>query len=218
MTLGILGGTGPEGGALATRFAQAGFSVAIGSRFAPRAREKARELSDRFGKASFVGDENPAIAASCDLLFLTTPFEHAGGLIRACREAFPTDCILVDVTVPLTVRAGSIEVQEPEEGSGSEHLAKYLPKNIPLVAAFKTIPAKLLGKLDTHLDCDVFVCGDSREAKDRVMEVASQIPTLRPIDAGPLRVARTLERMTALAVGINRRYKVHSVRFRIVGL
>jgi len=64
----------------------------------------------------------------------------------------------------------------------------------------------------------MFVCGDSREAREKVMEVARLIPTLRPLDAGPLRAARTLERMTVLAIHLNRRYKKKSARYSIVGL
>jgi predicted dinucleotide-binding enzyme len=87
-----------------------------------------------------------------------------------------------------------------------------------LVAAFKTIPAQLLADLDSSLDCDVFVCGDSQPAKGRVLEVASRIAGLRPVDAGWLREAHTLEHMCALAIGLNRRYKIKTARFRVVGV
>jgi predicted dinucleotide-binding enzyme len=50
------------------------------------------------------------------------------------------------------------------------------------------------------------------------MAVAELIPTLRPLDAGPLRNARILERMTVLAIHLNRRYKKKHARFRIEGL
>jgi predicted dinucleotide-binding enzyme len=44
------------------------------------------------------------------------------------------------------------------------------------------------------------------------------ISGLRPVDAGGLEAARTIERMTVLAIGINRRYKIKTARFRVVGL
>jgi predicted dinucleotide-binding enzyme len=44
------------------------------------------------------------------------------------------------------------------------------------------------------------------------------IPDLRPVDAGQLSAAGTLERMTALAIGLNRRYKRRGARYRVVGL
>jgi predicted dinucleotide-binding enzyme len=38
------------------------------------------------------------------------------------------------------------------------------------------------------------------------------------VDAGDLEAARTIERMTVLAIAINKRYRVRSARFRVVGL
>jgi len=220
--MGVLGGTGPEGSGLALRLGLAGFTVMIGSRSFERAREKAEELTHRSGQAShpsvFTGKENAEVARTSDLMFLTAPFAHAAELLRNCLPAFQAGSILVDVTVPVAFQAGRVQLMEFSEGSGSAHLATYLPETIMLVAAFKTIPAHLLMDLDVSPDCDVFVCGDSEEAKRRVIEVASRISGLRPVDAGPLQEARTLERMCALAIGLNRRYKVKTARFRVVGL
>jgi 8-hydroxy-5-deazaflavin:NADPH oxidoreductase len=222
MDIGVLGGTGLEGSGLALRLGQAGFPVLLGSRSAERARDKAQELSDKLERAgqsaSFAGSENALVAAASDLLFLTAPFEHAADLLTACRPAFRAEAILVDVTVPLMFQAGRVGLREFPERSGSEHLLRYLPEKVATVAAFKTIPARLLGDLDASLDCDMFVCGDSQEAKLRVLEIAGRFPGLRPLDVGPLQEASTLERMCALAIGINRRYKVKSARFRVVGV
>ncbi len=64
----------------------------------------------------------------------------------------------------------------------------------------------------------MFVASDSKEAKLRVMEAIKFIEGARPVDAGTLVSARTLERMTVLAIGINRRYKIKTARYRVVGL
>jgi len=45
-----------------------------------------------------------------------------------------------------------------------------------------------------------------------------RVPTLRPIDAGALDAARTIERMTLLAITLNRRYKSHAARFQVLGI
>jgi NADPH-dependent F420 reductase len=113
---------------------------------------------------------------------------------------------------------GRVRYVELPEGSASEHLRALLPERVPLVAAFKTEPAHLLVEPDARLDCDVFVASDSKEAKARVMEAIRFIDGARPVDAGALESARSLERMTVLAIGINRRYKVKAARYRIVGL
>jgi hypothetical protein len=41
---------------------------------------------------------------------------------------------------------------------------------------------------------------------------------MRFVDAGPLENARLVEPLTALLIGINRRYKVHGAGIRITGL
>ena len=146
------------------------------------------------------------------------PFEHAAGLLQSCRGQFRQGQIVVDVTVPLQFREKRLQLRELPEPSASEHLAGVLPEGVSLVGAFKTIPAHLLEDLSERLDCHVFVCGDSVEARGRIVQIASGIEGLSPLDVGPLRQAATLERMTLLAIQINKRHRVHHSRFRVVGL
>ena len=86
------------------------------------------------------------------------------------------------------------------------------------MGAFKTLSSHSLCEMDSALECDEFVCSDSQPAKERVLEVVSQIPSLRWIDAGPLRYSRSLEAITLLEIGLNRRYKVKGSRVQMVGL
>jgi NADPH-dependent F420 reductase len=125
---------------------------------------------------------------------------------------------VIDITVPVSFEQGRVRYVELPEGSASEHLKARLPETIPLVAAFKTEPAHLLAEIDEPLDCDSFVSSDSKDAKARVIEALGFIKGLRPVDAGTLYSARTLERMTVLAIGINRRYKIKTARYRVIGL
>ena len=85
-------------------------------------------------------------------------------------------------------------------------------------AAFKTEPAHLLVEAHEKLDCDVFVASNEKEARARVIEAIPFIEGLRPIDAGTLYSARAIERMTVLAIGINRRYKIKSACYRVMGM
>ncbi len=223
MRIGILGGTGPEGRGLALRLSQAGFPVIIGSRKPDQAALKAEELRLRLKEeggsaADISGLENSEVVEACDILFIATPFEHAAGLLASCYSRFRQGQIVVDVTVPLQFRAKRLQLRELPEPSAGEHLAGVLPEGVPLVGAFKTIPAHLLEDLSQRLDCHVFVCGDSAEARGRIVQVASKIEGLSPLDVGPLRQAATLEHMTLLAIQINKRHRVHHSRFRVVGL
>lgn len=223
MRIGILGGTGPEGRGLALRLSQAGTPVIIGSRKPDQAALKAKELRLRLKEeggsaADISGLENSRVVEACETVFIATPFEHAAGLLESCRGHFRQGQIVVDVTVPLQFREKRLQLRELPEPSASEHLARALPEGVPLVGAFKTIPAHLLEDLSERLDCHVFVCGDSAEARGRIVQIASGIEGLSPLDVGPLRLAATLERMTLLAIQINKRHRVHHSRFRVVGL
>jgi predicted dinucleotide-binding enzyme len=51
-----------------------------------------------------------------------------------------------------------------------------------------------------------------------VRELIDAIPGLRYVDAGPLENARLVEPLTALLVGINRRYGIKGAGIRITGL
>ncbi len=218
MKTGMLGGTGLEGKALALRLAAAGIPIVIGSRSAQRAEAAAAECNARLEGFSVSAATNEQMLSDCGIVFLTLPYDQALPAVDAHADLFRPGQILVDVTVPMRFREGRPEFLEPPEGSSAEALAAAVPPGVPLVGAFKTIPAHLLGNLDKPMECDLFVCGDSEEAKARVMDLAGRIPSLRPLDAGPLASARILERMTLLAVQLNRRYKSKGARFRIVGI
>ncbi len=218
MRVGFLGGTGAEGRGLALRFAAAGAQVILGSRSEERAASAARDYNRILGKILVRGATNAQILAGSDIVFLTVPFDQAVTAVRSCRDDFSPGLVLVDVTVPMTFRNGRPEYLEQQGMSNTEIIAGSLPAGVDLVGAFKTIPAHLLAEVDRPLDCDVFVCGDSPRAKEKVMEAVRLIPTLRPLDAGPLSSARTLERMTVLAVQLNRRYQSNGARFRVMGI
>ena len=215
--IGVIGGTGQEGRGVALRLARAGASVIIGSRSIERARETIDDLRGRAGELSLDAGDNGAVVDNCDVIFLAVPFAHAAGIVEAYAERFRRASLLIDVTVPVTFADRAPRLTEVPEGSATEHIRRRLPERVQLAAALKTVPARLLAG-DQSLDCDDFICGDSAEARSRASEVLQLIPGLRPIDAGPLETARTIERMTVLAIAINQRYKVHDARFRVVGL
>lgn len=217
LRVGLIGGTGEEGRGLALRWAMAGAQVTIGSRSADRAREAADELNNLLGKPAISAADNRQAISDSEFVLLTVPFDYAASTLESHIGDFRAGSILIDITVPVTFEKGARYVELPE-GSASEHLKARLPESIPLVAAFKTEPAHMLVDPEAILDCDTFIASDSKEAKARVIEATRFIEGLRPVDAGILTSARTLERMTVLLIGINRRYKVRTGRFRLLGL
>jgi hypothetical protein len=222
-TLGIIGGTGPQGRGLAMRFALAGLPVVVGSRQDERAREIAAGLNAELTGlgapfTAIEGAENGAMVGRVDFVFLTVPYENAEATLQGLRERFRPGAVFVDVTVPLAFGKGDVQVLVPEEGSGSRHLRGILPAGIPFCGAAKTLPAHVLEDVRIPLNCDTFVFGDDKDAKERLRAVLARIPGLRPIDVGGLSAAATLEGMTALLIRINRRYKSREGRFRVLGL
>lgn len=223
LKVGLIGGTGEEGRGLALRWARAGAQVIIGSRSVERATQAADEVNQILGGSIPGGSlvrsgENRQAVAESELVLLTVPFEHAASTVEAHRDDFREGAVLVDITVPVSFDKGRVRYVDLPEGSASEHLRARLPESVPLVAAFKTEPAHLLADHSAPLDCDIFVASDAKEAKARVMEAIKFIEGARPIDAGALYSARALERMTVLAIGINRRYKVKTARYKIIGI
>ena len=218
LTVGLIGGTGDEGRGLALRWAQAGARVTIGSRAIEKAKTTADELNSLMDGDRIVYATNQDAIARSEFVLLTVPFAHAGSTLETHRQYSREGSILLDITVPISFEQGRVRYLNLPEGSASEHLQALLPSYVALVAAFKTEPAHLLADVDSPLECDSFVASDSKEAKARVMNAIKLIEGLRPIDAGTLYSARALEQMTVLAIGINRRYKVKTARFRVVGL
>ena len=218
LRVGLIGGTGEEGRGLALRWALAGAQVVVGSRAIEKAKATAEELNATIGGSRILGETNQAAIAGSEFVLLTVPFAHAASTLEAHRQDFREGTILIDITVPASFEQGRVRYIELPEGSASEHLQSLLPEKIPIVAAFKTEPAHLLAEAHEALDCDSFVASDSKEAKTRVIDAIKLIKGLRPIDAGTLYSARALERMTVLAIGINRRYKIKTARYRVIGL
>jgi NADPH-dependent F420 reductase len=104
----------------------------------------------------------------------------------------------------------------PPRGSMAGQIAAALP-NSKVAAAFHHLPAADMEKLDSGLEADVLVCGDSQEAKDATLALTNSITGLRGIDAGSLAQASPIEAFTAVCITMNIKHKAHST-LRIAGL
>ncbi len=215
----VIGGTGDEGFGLAARWAQAGLDVVIGSRAADRGAEAAARLRGLLPQARVEGLENGAAAAACDLVVVTVPFSGQAMIYQAIAPHVREDAVVVDCTVPVAAAVGGkvSHTLGVWEGSAAQQALSFLDKGT-LVAAFHSLSAAVLNDLEVVMEGDVLVCGNRREVKERVRPLVEAIPDLRYVDAGPLENARIVEPLTALLIGINRRYKVHGSGIRITGL
>ena len=218
--IGILGGTGPEGSGLAARWAVAGEHVVIGSRDATRAAETARLLCARLGSSAKIeGTDNASAVAQCDVVVLTVPFSGQAALLKQLKPQWKPGQILIDTTVPLAAAVGGApsRMLNVWQGSAAQQARELAPPFVAVAAAFHNLSAELLAK-DGPVDCDILVCSDDEEAKCVASELAAKIPGARALNGGKLENARIVESITALLIGLNVRYKVHTAGIRFTGL
>ncbi len=218
--IGILGGTGPEGSGLAMRWAAAGEHVVIGSRDAQRAAETAKLLRARLGgSAKIEGTDNATAVAQCELIVLTVPFSGHAALLKQLKPCWKAGQILIDTTVPLAAAVGGApsRMLGVWQGSAAQQTRELVPASIAVAAAFHNVSAELLSQ-DGPVDCDILVCSDDETARQVASELATKIPGARPLNGGKLENARIVESLTALLIGLNARYKVHTAGIRFTGL
>jgi 8-hydroxy-5-deazaflavin:NADPH oxidoreductase len=216
----ILGGTGPEGSGLANRFARAGEIVVIGSRDAARAQEAAAKLrADIGGAVQVEGADNAGAAAQCDVAFLTIPFSGQAALLKSLKSVWKSGTVVIDTTVPLMASVGGSPTRMLGvwQGSAAEAAREFLPQGVTIAAAFHNLSAELLAG-NAAVECDVLVCSDDEKAKQVASELAGKIPGVRALNGGKLEQARIVESVTALLIGLNIRYKVHSAGVRFTGV
>ncbi|WP_051343022.1 NADPH-dependent F420 reductase [Pseudonocardia spinosispora] len=210
-TIGVLGGTGPQGKGLALRWAAAGLKVVIGSRDAGRAQTAADELAEQAGSqaGAISGADNAGCASAADIVLVAVPWDGHDALLTSLRDQLAGK-IVIDCVNPLGFDKQGPFPLRVEEGSAAEQAAALLPDS-RVTAAFHHVSAVTLADLSVaKIDLDVLVLGDDRAATDQVRALADTIPGVRGVFGGRLRNAGQVEALTANLIAINRRYKTHA--------
>ena len=209
----ILGGTGALGSGLALRWAQAGHHVTLGSRDSERATEVAAKLSQQVSQ-KITGTRNEKAASDAELVVITVPYASHAATIDSVRDHL-TGKVLIDVTVPLKppkVRT----VQLPEGGSVAKALQANLGESVKVVSAFQNVAATHLADLDHNIDCDILVCGNDKEARGQVVELANDAG-MKAWHGGRIDNSAVAEALTSLLIFINGNYKIDGAGIRITG-
>lgn len=206
--IGVIGGTGNLGAAIAWRLARAGHTVLIGSRKADAAQEKAAELGH-----GLVGMANADAAAQADLIIVTVPFSAQEATLADIRPHVAGK-IVVDTTVPL-VPPKVMRVQLPAEGSAAVRAQGLLGEGVTMVSGFHNVAAHKLAQ-DIDVGCDVLVFGDDKAARAQVVALADAMG-LRGLHAGALANSAAAEAMTSILIFMNKTYKVDGAGIRITG-
>lgn len=211
LSVGILGGTGPQGRGLAYRFARAGQRVLIGSRSTERGAQAAEELRGMpHAQPDVVEGGDNAFACQADVVVVAVPWEGHATTVAELAPLLTGGKIVVDCVNPLGFdKQGPFALPVPE-GSAAEQAATLLPE-ARVCAAFHHVSAALLTDPQVDLvDLDVLVLGDDRDAATQVQAIAGRVAGMRGVFAGRLRNAGQVEALTANLIAINKRYKVHA--------
>ena len=216
MEVGIVGGTGPAGKALAVRLASVGLAVSIGSRSAERGEEIAAQLREKWGSqvADLRGASNE-IACASDMVVVATPWDGAPQTVAGLAGLLDGK-VVISMANALFKVGDDIEAVVPARGSLCVAVQGAAPRAL-VSGAFHHLPARGLANLEESLDADVLVCSDHAAATKATIELVNRIPGCRGIDAGTLSAAAAIEAFTAVLIGVNIRSRSHA-SIRLTGL
>lgn len=182
-------GAGNVGRALGGSSVRAGHAVTISS----ASPEDARAVAQATG-ARAAGSNGAAIEAA-DVVVLAVPYAAVEGILGELGDALYGK-IVVDVTNPLLPDASGLAT----EGTSAAELIQARVPAARVVKAFNTaFAARQAEPVVDGIQLDGFVAGDDEEAKSKVLELVQSIG-FRPIDAGPLAMARALEALGLLHI------------------
>jgi predicted dinucleotide-binding enzyme len=185
-------GLGNMASALADRALAGGNAVEI----IGRDPVKAKELAAALGGAT-VGAAGTAPAG--DIVILAVPYASAAAVVSQYGDALQGK-VIVDITNPVTPDLTGFVT--PDGSSGAQEIAKAAPAGAHVVKAFNTVFSNVLaaGPAEDR-SLDVFIAGDDAQAKTRVSVFIESLG-LRPMDAGQLPMARALENVGLLELGL----------------
>ncbi len=214
--IGIIGGTGPAGAALATRLADIGCEVTLGSRSKYRSMEVVDNILDRWPDRHLrIHPGANSLAAQEPTVVMATPWDAAAITARGVAEHLRGKVVATmsnalarvdDEFVPLI----------PPRGSVAASVQASLPDSL-VAAALQHVPATELGNLDEPVHGDILICSDHREATWHIAEIVDRMPGARALDCGNLSNATAIEAFTAVLLQLNTRYRTR-VALRLVGL
>jgi 8-hydroxy-5-deazaflavin:NADPH oxidoreductase len=185
-------GLGNMASALAERALAGGNAVEI----IGRDPAKAKELAAALGGAT-VGPYGTAPAG--DIVILAVPYTSAEAVVSEYGDALHGK-VIIDITNPVTPDLTGFVT--PDGSSGAQEIAKAAPAGAHVVKAFNTVFSNVLaaGPAEDR-PLDVFFAGDDAQAKTRVSAFIESLG-LRPMDAGPLPMARALENAGLLELAL----------------
>jgi 8-hydroxy-5-deazaflavin:NADPH oxidoreductase len=191
-TISIIG-SGGMAAAIGRLAAKAGHTVEVMTRDPA----KAQALADQIQAGATTGTFGDVPAGQ--LVILAVPYAAVLDVVHLYGDALAGK-ILVDITNP--VASDMISFVTPTDSFGAQEIAKAAPFDAVVIKAFNTQFSHVLaaGLTEQH-PVDVFFAGDDLQAKALVGGFILSLG-LRPMDVGPLILARTLEHVCLLSLGL----------------
>jgi 8-hydroxy-5-deazaflavin:NADPH oxidoreductase len=216
MRIGILGGTGPAGRALAARLAAVGFEVVVGSRSKYRAMEIVDALLEHWPEHQLtIGAADNAGAAVADVVVIATPWDGATQTAASVEDKLRGK-VVVSMANALTRLGKEFQPLVPPRGSVAASVQAAVPQCM-VAAALHHVPARELGDLTQPIESDVLICSDHPPAIQVTSDIVAKIPNMRPLNAGELAMATPIESFTAVLMQLNTHYKTR-VALKLTGI
>jgi predicted dinucleotide-binding enzyme len=160
-----------------------------------------RDAAKAKGLAAALGGEATAgtygIGPAGDIVVLAVPYASAVAVVAEYGNALAGK-VIVDISN--TFNADATALVTPDGTSGALEIAKAAPASAHVVKAFNTVFGHALAK---GRSLDVLFAGDDARAKASVSTFIESLG-LRPFDVGGLQMARWLEGVGPLLMGLAR--------------
>ena len=187
-------GAGNMARGIGTRAVAGGNTVQILARNADEAGTLARDL----GGSTTGGTLGEPVHG--DLVVLALWYDAERAVVSEHGEKF-SGKVVVEISNPVDTSTFD-RLVVPADSSAAQEIARLLPASTDVVKAFNTtFAATLVAGEVAGQPLDVFIAGDSQEAKSAVAELAAS-GGARPLDVGPLDRARWLEGLGFLHLGL----------------
>jgi hypothetical protein len=189
-------GSGNVGKALASAATRAGHHVTIASRDP----EKARQAAQATG--AHAANSTKEAAKDAELVVLAVPADKVDDVLFSLSNDLDGK-VVIDVT-------NRVDMQNPAKHLDGTSMAEHIQQKAPKAHVVKALNYAFASRqADPSVDgvrLDGFVAGDDEAAKKKALDFVESVG-FRPIDAGPLPMARALEALAALGIHLQVKHK-----------
>ncbi len=193
MKIGVIG-SGVVGRQLGIGLSRLGHEVKMGTRNPEKLSDWVKEAGDKSSAGT-----NDEAAKFGEIIVLATGWEGTENAINLAGKENFHGKIVIDVTNPLDhSKQGPPRLDASPGSSGGEKIQSWLPDS-KVVKAFNTINAYIMiSPKRKEGDPDLFICGNEKEAKEFVRDIAREWGWKNVIDMGDISEAYWLEAFAML--------------------